>query len=65
VELALKALSELPRKEREAVVMRFVQGMEPRDIGAALGLAPKAVSMRIWRALSRLREALGLGPDSA
>jgi RNA polymerase sigma-70 factor (ECF subfamily) len=65
VELALKALSELPRKEREAVVMRFVHGMEPREIASALGLAPKAVSMRIWRALNRLRAVVGLGPESA
>lgn len=64
VDLALRALAELPRREREAVVMRFVQGMEPREIGAVLGLEPKAVSMRIWRAMKKLRATFGLATDS-
>jgi RNA polymerase sigma-70 factor (ECF subfamily) len=64
LELALQAISELPRKEREALVMRFVDGLEPREIAEVLGLKPKAISMRIWRALGRIRTMIRDGPDS-
>ncbi|MHC4914018.1 MAG: RNA polymerase sigma factor [Planctomycetota bacterium] len=61
---ALNALGRLSRKDREAVTMRFVEGLEPREIGAILGLNAKSVSMRIWRALKRLRAIVGGGPES-
>ncbi len=64
VAAALKALSRLPRKDREAVTMRFVEGLEPREIGAVLGLNAKTVSMRIWRALKRLRNIVEEKPES-
>jgi RNA polymerase sigma-70 factor (ECF subfamily) len=64
VSSALAMLERLGRQDREALVMRFVDGLEPREIGAILGLNPKAVSMRIWRALKRLRDAVGAEADS-
>jgi RNA polymerase sigma factor (sigma-70 family) len=64
VELALKAISDLPRKEREALIMRFLDGLEPREIGEVLGLNAKAVSMRIWRALGRIRAMIREDADS-
>jgi len=64
VELALKAISDLPRREREALMMRFLDGLEPREIGEILGLDAKAVSMRIWRGLGRIRAMVRESTDS-
>jgi RNA polymerase sigma-70 factor (ECF subfamily) len=64
VSLALAMLEKLSRQDREALIMRFVDGLEPREIAVVLGLNPKAVSMRIWRALKRLRDSVEAESDS-
>jgi RNA polymerase sigma-70 factor (ECF subfamily) len=56
--LALELLALLPEEARQVLVLRFVEGLAPREISTVLGLKPKAVSMRIWRAIQELQEKL-------
>lgn len=49
------AVMRLPRRELEAVLLRYDQDMQVREIAQALGVSPSAVSQRLKRALRRLR----------
>jgi RNA polymerase sigma-70 factor, ECF subfamily len=53
-----RALATLPDDMREAVVLRDVQGLEYREIAAALGVPIGTVESRIFRARQRLRPLL-------
>ncbi len=53
-----RALSRLPAGLREALVLRDVQGLEYREIAAALGVPVGTVESRIFRARQRLRPLL-------
>ncbi|HTH48896.1 MAG TPA: sigma-70 family RNA polymerase sigma factor [Candidatus Limnocylindria bacterium] len=53
------AMDDLPATDRDAVVLRFFQRRELRDVGAALGLSDEAARKRVSRALDRLRRFLG------
>ena len=48
-------LAGLPEDYREALVLRFHQGLGMRDIGAALGITTSGAKMRIVRGLQKLR----------
>jgi uncharacterized protein (TIGR03435 family) len=50
------ALQELGQKDHDAVVLRFFEGRNFRDIGAALGTGEDAAKMRVSRALEKLRK---------
>lgn len=50
-----QALDALGAPEREAVILRFVQGLSLAEVGAAQGVTEDAARMRIQRALKRLR----------
>jgi RNA polymerase sigma factor (sigma-70 family) len=52
------ALATLPRKQREAVVLRFIAGLEEPDLSAALSASPSTVRTHIQRGLAALRERL-------
>ncbi len=52
------ALHELNERDRGAVVLRFLEGNNLRDVGAALGLSEDAARMRVDRALEKLRALL-------
>ena len=52
------ALAELGERDREVLVMRYVEGLSNADIAASLGLGEGAVKMRHLRALERLRGLL-------
>ncbi|HST87918.1 MAG TPA: sigma-70 family RNA polymerase sigma factor [Ktedonobacterales bacterium] len=52
------AVNHLPPDFRVAVVLRYYAGMEPSEIGAALGILPVTVRTRLHRALLMLRERL-------
>lgn len=54
-----QALAALPEKTREAVTLRFTYGMEPKEIGAVLGVDAGAVRVRLHRGLALLRARLG------
>jgi RNA polymerase sigma factor (sigma-70 family) len=50
---------ELPKKDREAVLLRFFEGQAFAEIGLRLQLTEKGAYTRVDRALGRLRERLG------
>jgi len=52
------ALSELTEEQREAFLLRHVEGLNYEEIAAVAGIAVTAVRMRVSRACARLREAI-------
>ena len=54
-----RAVQALPRKYREVVVLRYLEGLEPGEIGELLGVRVNAVQVRLNRARTRLKEQLG------
>jgi RNA polymerase sigma-70 factor (ECF subfamily) len=55
---ALAALEELPEPYREAVVMRYVNGLSPQEIAEAIGQSENVVSVRVHRGLKKLKVML-------
>jgi RNA polymerase sigma factor (sigma-70 family) len=53
------AIGELSERDRDAVVLRFIEARPFREIGMALRLSEDAARMRVERALDKLRDALG------
>jgi RNA polymerase sigma-70 factor (ECF subfamily) len=56
-----EALVSLPERDREILVMRYLEQLSTREMAAVLGIAEGAVKTRHVRALERLRGLLG--PD--
>jgi RNA polymerase sigma factor (sigma-70 family) len=54
-----RELHGLDGREREAVLLRYFQGMSFAEIGETLGLSQEAARKRVERALERLRLRLG------
>jgi RNA polymerase sigma-70 factor (ECF subfamily) len=57
------ALERLPDDRRQVVVLRFVDGLSAREIGAVLGRSEGAVRVLQHRALRDLAEILGSGGE--
>lgn len=55
---ALAALKELPDAYREALTLRYVEGLSPGEISAIVGESENAVSVRIHRGLKKLKALL-------
>ncbi len=55
---ALAKINELPKAERDIVYMRFVDGLGPKEIAEILSLSANSVSVRLNRAIERLREIM-------
>jgi len=55
---ALAVVARLDEASREVIMMRFVEGLPPGDIAVVLGESANAVSVRINRAVKKLRELL-------
>lgn len=53
-----KAIEDLPKKYKEVVVMRFVEGLELGDIASLVGDTENAVSVRLNRAVKKLRDVM-------
>ena len=51
-------MTTLPMEYREALLLRFQQGLDMKEIGAALGLSVSGAKMRVRRGLERLRRLL-------
>ena len=51
-----EALGCLGEKEHDAVVLRFLEGKEWKEVGASLGLREDAARMRVNRGVEKLRE---------
>lgn len=64
--VALRAISELPRREREVAELCLVEQLTTAGAAAALGVREGAVRYRLGRARSHLRRVLDrLGEESA
>ena len=59
----LEALSQLPDDQREALRMRYVEGLPSKQIAEALGKTDGAVRVMLTRSLSKLQQLLG--PEAA
>jgi RNA polymerase sigma-70 factor (ECF subfamily) len=58
-----RALDQLSEDRRQVVVLRFVDGLSAREIGAVLGRSEGAVRVLQHRALRQLAEMLATGGD--
>jgi RNA polymerase sigma-70 factor (ECF subfamily) len=58
---ALEALARLPDGPRELLALTCLDGFSPDEAAAALGIAPRAVRMRLTRARKLLRRELERG----
>jgi RNA polymerase sigma factor (sigma-70 family) len=54
-----QAVVALPEPERTAILLRFFEGLPPRDVAARTGVPVETARSRIKRALVLLREELG------
>lgn len=55
---ALERLGAMEAKYRDAIYLRYVAGLSPREIAEALGESENLVSVRIHRGLKKLRAIL-------
>jgi RNA polymerase sigma-70 factor (ECF subfamily) len=55
------ALEKLPERDREVLVLRFLEDLSTAEAAAVLGVGEGAVKMRVMRALQRLRDLLDEG----
>lgn len=53
------AMGQLNRKDHDALVVRFFESRNFKDVGATLGTSEAGAKMRVNRALEKLREILG------
>lgn len=58
-----RALSTLPRRQREAVVLRYYLQMDTREVAGALGINEGTVKSTLFRARATLATALGVLED--
>jgi len=63
-ENVLNVLKDVEEPYRTAVVMRFIEGLEPREIAEALGESANVVSVRITRGLKKLSSLLPDGEET-
>lgn len=56
----IAALDKLEEHDREVMVMRYVDGLEPKDIALVLNETANVISVRINRATKRLQNILGI-----
>ncbi len=53
-----QAIAALPAALKEPLVLTVLEGLSHKDAGALLGISPKAVEVRIYRAKHKLSETL-------
>ena len=51
-----EALERLGEKEQDAIALRFFEGKDLREVGAAMGIGEDAARMRVNRGIEKLRE---------
>jgi RNA polymerase sigma-70 factor (ECF subfamily) len=54
------ALQDLPLEYREAVILRFHEGMSIREVALSIGISVSGAKMRIHRGLIKLRRLLSI-----
>ena len=55
------AIADLPGKLREPLILTFLQGLSQREAAEVLGVTPKVVEMRAYRARKQLADKLSPG----
>lgn len=60
-EAVLKIVKDLPDDYREVFILRYVNGLDPKEIADMLGETPNVVSVRLHRAVAKLRLSLNHG----
>jgi RNA polymerase sigma-70 factor (ECF subfamily) len=55
----LDAVATLAPADRELIGLRYGSGLDVAEVGQTLGISEGNVRTRLWRALGRLRKALG------
>jgi len=58
ISLIKKGLSFLPEKDREVIVMRYVDGLSLQEISRTLEESENAISVRLHRALKKAKEII-------
>ena len=56
----LDAIGVLEERDQEVLLLRYVEGLDPKDIAAALGETANTISVRLNRATKRLQQTLHL-----
>ncbi len=59
-----RALAQLPRAQREALELRYGEGLSVGEVGAALGMSRFAAARTIAAALGALRSNMGVTTES-
>ena len=57
------ALNQLPLDYREAIMLRYREGLSMEDVARAMSVKLSAAKMRVHRGLAKLREILGKNRD--
>jgi RNA polymerase sigma factor (sigma-70 family) len=57
-------IERLPRKQREVVLMHYLEETSVADVAAVLSVTPKAVEGRLYQARRRLRQRLDTTPSN-
>ena len=57
---ALAAMAELEERDREVLYLRFVEGFEPKYIAEVLGETANNISVRLNRAMVKLRKKMNV-----
>jgi RNA polymerase sigma-70 factor (ECF subfamily) len=52
------ALTKLPKETAELLTLRYIDGLEPREIAEVLGASPGAISVRLNREAVQLKEIM-------
>lgn len=61
--LLLQALERVGKNNRQAIYLRYVEGLSPPEIGKVLGITANAVSVRLTRGIAELRTIAGYDLD--
>ncbi len=56
----LEKMEELSVEDRQVVYMRYVEGMKPKEIAELLEVSANVVSVRLNRAIEKLRQIAGI-----
>ena len=56
----LETIKDLEEKDREVLMLKFVEGLDPKDIAEILNETANAISVRLNRATKRLQQKLGI-----
>jgi len=63
-QVLVAALATLPRRQREALVLRYLAGVEEPELSRTLGTSPSSVRTHVQRGLTALRAALTELPEA-